>query len=62
MKELLRQIVEELENVHVVASSDRLFELVAEAKSRLEWEEWANECMEEACSQHIVASFLSFRH
>ena len=36
MKELLRQIIEELENVHVVASSDRLFELVEKAKAALD--------------------------
>lgn len=36
MKELLRQIIEELENVHVVASSDRLFEPVEQAKRLLE--------------------------
>lgn len=36
MKELLRQIVEELENVHVVASSDRLFELIEKAKAELD--------------------------
>ena len=36
MKDLLRQIIEELENVHVVASSDRLFELVEKAKAALE--------------------------
>jgi hypothetical protein len=36
MKELLRQIIEELENVHVVAASDRLFELVDKAKKELD--------------------------
>lgn len=40
MKELLRQIVAELENVHVVASSDRLFELVTEARALIESDDW----------------------
>ena len=36
MEELLRQLVEELDRVHVVAESDRLFELVEKAKGLLQ--------------------------
>ncbi len=35
MEELLRQLVEELDRVHVVAESDRLFELVEKARTLL---------------------------